>query len=116
MKTWKVELTAGGKRLAEAKVQRGIFQGDALLPLLFIIEMIPLNHALRKCSAGVVKDQSPDEHGYQTVCKKLKRIGNSNKHCENIQSGHRDGIWHRKMRHARNEKRQTNGTTKLRQN
>ena len=28
MKNWRVELTAGGKSLAEAKIQRGIFQGD----------------------------------------------------------------------------------------
>ena len=42
MKTWRVELTAGGRRLAEAKIQRGIFQGDALSPLLFIIAMMPL--------------------------------------------------------------------------
>ena len=28
MKTWNVELTAGGRSLAEAKVQRGIFQVD----------------------------------------------------------------------------------------
>ena len=32
MKTWRVELTAGGKNLAETKIQRGIFQGDALSP------------------------------------------------------------------------------------
>ena len=32
MKTWKVELTAGGRSLAEAKIQRGIFQGDAISP------------------------------------------------------------------------------------
>ena len=31
-KTWKVELTVGGKSLAEVKVQRGIFQGDAQSP------------------------------------------------------------------------------------
>ena len=49
MKTWSVELTAGGKSLAETKIQRGIFQEDALLPLLFIIAMMPLNHILRKC-------------------------------------------------------------------
>ena len=52
MKTWRVELTAGGRRLAEAKIQRGIFQGDVLSPLLFIIAMMPLNHILRKCTAG----------------------------------------------------------------
>ena len=30
MKTWRVELTAGGRRLAEVKIQRGVFKGDAL--------------------------------------------------------------------------------------
>ena len=50
--TWRVELTAEGKSLAETKIQRGIFQGDALSPLQFIIAMMPLNHILRKCTAG----------------------------------------------------------------
>ena len=43
-KTWRVELTAGGRSLAEAKIQRGIFQGDALSTLLFVIAMMPLDH------------------------------------------------------------------------
>ena len=38
MKTWGEELTA------EAKIQRGIFQGDALSSLLFIIAMMLLNN------------------------------------------------------------------------
>ena len=42
----------GGKSLAETKMQRGIFHGNALSPLLFIISMMPLNHILRKCTAG----------------------------------------------------------------
>ena len=29
MKSWRVELTAGGRRLAETKIQRGIFHGDS---------------------------------------------------------------------------------------
>ena len=33
MKTWRVELTAGGT-LAEAKMKRGIFKGGALSPVL----------------------------------------------------------------------------------
>ena len=47
MKTRRVELTAAGRKLAEAKIQRGIFQGDALSPLLFIITMMPLNHIIK---------------------------------------------------------------------
>ena len=47
MKTWRVDLRAGGRSIAETKIQRGIFQGDALSPLLFIIPMMPLNHILR---------------------------------------------------------------------
>ena len=52
MQTWRVALTAGGRSLAETNIQRGIFQGDALSPLLFIIAMMPLNHILRKCAAA----------------------------------------------------------------
>ena len=40
-----------------------------------------------------VKDQSSNVHGrHQTVFKKQKRFGNPNTDCENIQSGHRDGL------------------------
>ena len=46
MKNWKVELTAGGETLAEVKFQRGIFQGDVIFPLLFVIAMIPLDYIL----------------------------------------------------------------------
>ena len=54
IKKWRVKLTAGGKSLTEVKILRGIFQRDALSPLLFVIAMMPLNHMLRKCS-GVYK-------------------------------------------------------------
>ena len=52
MKTWSVEFAAGGRSLVEAKIQSGIFQEDALSPLLFIIAMMPFNHILGKCTAG----------------------------------------------------------------
>ena len=71
MKIWRVELTAGGRKLADAKIQRVIFQGDAISPLLFIIAMMPLNHILRKCTAGYKLSRSFNVHGrHQTFCKK----------------------------------------------
>ena len=78
MKTWRVELTAGG-RLAEAKIQRGIFQGDALSLLLFTIAMRPLNYILRKCTAGYKlsrlreKNQSPNAHGWHQTISKIEK-------------------------------------------
>ena len=61
MKTWRVELTAGGRRIAETEIQRGIIQGDALSPLLFIIAMMPLNDILRKCAAGYKLSRSQEK-------------------------------------------------------
>ena len=61
MQTWRVELTAGGTSLAETKIQREIFQGDALSPLLFIIVIMPLNHLLRKCIAGYKLSRSQEK-------------------------------------------------------
>ena len=34
------------------KIQRGLFQGDVLSPLLFVIVMMPLNHIHRKYTRG----------------------------------------------------------------
>ena len=52
MQIWTVEMTAGEKSLAEVTIPGGIFQGDALSPLLFVIVMMPRNHILRKSTAG----------------------------------------------------------------
>ena len=52
MKNGKVELTSGGKSLAEVKIQIDIFDGDSLLPLQLIIAIMPLNHTLQKCTSG----------------------------------------------------------------
>ena len=58
VKTWRVEITAGGKSLAEAKIQRDIFQGNALSPLMFIFAMIPI---LRKCKTGYKLGKSQEK-------------------------------------------------------
>ena len=51
MKTCRGKLTAGVRSFTETKIQRGVFQGDALSFLLFITAMMSLNHILRKRTA-----------------------------------------------------------------
>ena len=49
MKNWKAGLITGGKSLAEVKIQRGLFWGNALL---FVIAIMLLNHILKKRIGG----------------------------------------------------------------
>ena len=52
MKYWRVELTCGSETLGEVPIKRKVFQGDKLLPLLFVITLIPLTHILRTANPG----------------------------------------------------------------
>ena len=81
MNTWRVELTAGGRSIAETKIQRGIFQGYALSPLLFIIVMMTLNHILRTCAAEykLIRSQEKINHliymdGFKLFAKNEKEL------------------------------------------
>ena len=82
MQTWRMELTAGGQSLAEVKIQRGIFQGDALSPLLFVIAMMPLNHILRKCTAGYKLSKSQEKLNHLTYMADIKLYAKSEKNCK----------------------------------
>ena len=52
MVNWKTVLTSGGTVLGQVDIKRGIFQGDSLSPLLFIVIMLPLTLVLCKMRAG----------------------------------------------------------------
>ena len=78
MKNWKVELIARGKTLVEVKIHRGIFCGDALSPLLFVIEMTSLNYIVKKCTGSYKFTRSLENvyERHQAVCKKKKKKKN----------------------------------------
>ena len=84
MQTWRVELTAGGRALAEAKIQRGIFQEDALSPLLFIIVMMPLNHKIRKCTAGYKLSRSQEKINHLMYMDDIKLFAKNEKEMETL--------------------------------
>ena len=52
MESWQTILMSRKEELARVNIQRGIFQGDTLSLLLFVIGLIPLSHILRKVNAG----------------------------------------------------------------
>ena len=82
MRNWIVELTAGGQSLAEVKIQRGIFQKDALSPLLFVISMMPLNHILRKCTAGYKLSKSQEKINHLMYMDDIKLFAKNEKELE----------------------------------
>ena len=51
-KKWKTELTSRGQQLGVVNIKRGIFQGDSLSPLLFVVYMVPLSLVLRRSKGG----------------------------------------------------------------
>ena len=77
-----MELTAGGRSLAETKIQRGIFQRDALSPLLFVIAMMTLNHILRKCTAGFKLSRSQEKVNHLIYMDYIKLFAKNKKELE----------------------------------
>ena len=47
----KTVLTSGGMAVGQVDSRKGIFRGDSLSPLLFIVIMLPLTLVLRKMRA-----------------------------------------------------------------
>ena len=78
---------------------------------------MPLNYILRKCTGGFKHTKSQGKINHLMYIDDIKLFAKIL--YKNIQSGHRDGIWHRKMCFAQKEKRETvhderNGATRPR--
>ena len=80
MKTWRVELTAGGRSIAETKIQKDIFQS----PLLFRLAMIPLNHILRTCTAGYKLSRSQEKINHLMYMDDIKLFAKNEKELETL--------------------------------
>ena len=48
MQQWRLSLTANGEDLGQVNMKWGIFQGDNLLALLFVLSIVPLLLILKK--------------------------------------------------------------------
>ena len=110
MKTWRVELTTGGKSFEKIKIQCGISQGDALSLLLFMITMMSLNHIIRKCTSRYKLSKSQEKINHLMYMDYNKLLDINEKELETLIQTVRiycqdikNRIWNRKMRRASNE-------------
>ena len=87
IKTMRVELTAGGRSLAETKSQRGIFREDALSSLLFIIAMMPRSHIPRKGTVGYKLSRSQEKINHLIFMDDIKLFAKNEKELETLIHG-----------------------------
>ena len=84
MKNWATELTSCGENLGKVDIRRGIFQGDSLSPLLFVICMIPLTKVLRKIRAGYVIKEGNLKVNHLLFMDDLKLFGKNEREIDSL--------------------------------
>ena len=82
--SWKVEMTCRNEVIGEVRIRRGIFQGDVLSPLLFVVSMIPLTRILRKANTGYEFSASKVKINHLHYMDDLKLYGKSQKDLESL--------------------------------
>ena len=72
-------LCSGNSELGEVKIKRGIFQGDSLSPLVFVLALIPLSLILRKAKAAYEFSESKEKIKHLLFMDDLKLYSRSEK-------------------------------------
>jgi len=64
MQCWKIQLFCSNNYYGDVSILHGIYQGDSLSPLLFVMALMPLSTILNSTSKGfaVVKDRIALNH------------------------------------------------------
>ena len=84
MESRKTQLTAFGKDFGEVSTRRGIFQGDSLSPLLFVIAKLPLSNVLNESAAGYQLSKEEGKITYLLFTDDLKLYGRNEKEINSL--------------------------------
>ena len=84
MEKWKVMLCSGNSELGEVEIKRGIFQGDSLSPLMFVLALIPLNLILRKAKTAYEFSVSKDKINHLLFRDDLKLHSRNEKELDSL--------------------------------
>ena len=117
MQKWNTMLTVNGQVLEEVHIRRGIFQGDSLSPLLFVITMRPLPVILRKIGLGYQTSKMAAKISHLLYMDDFKLYSKTEaaleslQHRQNIQQRYKHGLWIRKMCHSHSTPRSKTNTS-----
>ena len=84
MEKWKVMLCSGNSELGEVEIKQGIFQGDSLSPLVFVLALIPLSLILRKAKAAYQFSESKEKINDLLFMDDLKLCSRSEKGLDSL--------------------------------
>ena len=79
MEKSKLMLCSGNSELSEVEIKRGIFQGDSLSPLVFVLALIPLGLILRKAKTAYEFSESKEKINHLLFTDDLKLYSRSEK-------------------------------------
>ena len=84
MERWKVMLCSGNIGLDEVQIKRGIFQGDSLSPLLFVLVLILLSLILRKAKEAYEFSERNEKINHLLFIDDLKLYSGSDKGMDSL--------------------------------
>ena len=84
MEKWKAMLCSGNPEFGEVEIKQGIFQGDSLSPLVFVLALIPLSLILRKAKAAYEFSGSKEKINYLLFMDDLKLSSRSEKGLDSL--------------------------------
>ena len=84
MESWRTVFFSGKNKLGKVNVRRGIFQGDFLSPLLFVVALIPATIVLRILKQGYSFGKGKERFNHLLFIDNLKLYGSNNNEIDSI--------------------------------